>query len=67
MDSDSVKTDINTSPLSLPILFAQLAVLAPSPCSFLQIFLVESIFKTEPYTDVAEANRVGNLLQTSLV
>ena len=66
MLSDSVSTEITTSPLSFPTLVAQLAVLAVDPCNFLQIFLVESIFKTDPYTDVASARSAGSRLHTSL-
>lgn len=66
LPSDSVSTEITTSPLSLPTLVTQLAVLAAAPCSLLHIFFVESIFRIEPYIEVAAASRVGNLLQTSL-
>ncbi len=51
-DSESVSTDTSSS---FPTLVAQLAVLAATPCSFLHTFLVESIFKMDPYVEVAAA------------
>lgn len=44
LPSDSASTETTTSRLSFPTLVAQLAVFAAHPCSFLQIFFVESIF-----------------------
>ena len=46
--SESVSTDMTTSPLSLPMFVAQLAEPAAFPCSFRTTFLVESILRTEP-------------------
>ena len=46
--SDSVTTEISTSPCSLPTLVTQVAVPAANPCNFLTTFLVESIFKIRP-------------------
>ena len=53
--SDSVSTEISTSPRSFPTLVHQAALSAAIPCSFLHTFLVESIFKTFPKTPVQVA------------
>ena len=49
------------------MLVTQVAVLADAPRNFLQIFFIESILSTPPYTEVAAARSSGSLLITSLV
>ena len=64
--SDSVKTEISTSPLSLPTFVHQEALPAAVPCNFLHTFFVESIFKTLPKIAVQVARSCGSLLRMSL-
>ena len=63
--SDSVRTEINTSPYSFPTLVHQLGLLIAAPCNFLQTFLAESIFKNDPCTVVDAARSSGSLLHIS--
>ena len=55
MLSDSVRTDMRTSPRAFLTLVAHVAEPVAAPSSFLQTFLVESIFKIDPPTEVTAA------------
>ena len=65
-DSDDVTTDWSIDPYSLPTLVTHVAEDLKAPDSFRRIFLVESIFKTQPKTDVIEAFKLSRRYHTSL-
>ena len=61
----AVNTQVRISPFSFPTEVSHSALPWQSPANFLQIFLVESIFKTLPKVDVSDALRCGIDIQMS--